>query len=76
MYVTVPPVQRYIQTEISPTFVSATKNDCSVRSVPFRVLVLILPMGDGTGDAVVVVGITVGPGMGEDICIRTLCSED
>ena len=36
MYVTVPPVQRYIWTEIGPTFVSATKNDCSVRSVPFR----------------------------------------
>ena len=34
--------------------------------------------GDGTGSAVVVVGITLGPDMGEATCIpvHTLCSED
>jgi len=39
MYIMVLPVQCYMQTEIGPTFVSATKNDCpvcSVRSVTLR----------------------------------------
>ena len=33
--------------EIGPTFVSVTENDCSVRSVPFWVLVLIAHLEEG-----------------------------